>query len=56
MKKIGILMLLSSLFILSSCGTVTVKEGNRECTTLTIGLFGGSIGAPLNNGCPGEKK
>ncbi|MCL2439613.1 MAG: hypothetical protein FWD15_03830 [Alphaproteobacteria bacterium] len=40
-----------ALLALGACGTVTVKEGNRECTTLTFGIFGASTGAFLNNGC-----
>jgi hypothetical protein len=48
MKKLAVVLVLLSL---SACGTVTIKEGNKECKTMTLGLFGGSIGAPFDNGC-----
>jgi len=47
MKKLALVGLLA----LAACGMVTVKEGNKECTTMTIGLFGASLGAPLGSSC-----
>jgi len=47
MKKLALVGLLA----LAACGMVTVKEGNKECMTATIGLLGFSIGGPLSNGC-----
>ena len=47
MKK----LLAIALVILAGCGTVTVKDGNKECMTATLGLLGWSLGGPLGNTC-----
>jgi len=52
MKK-AVLMVM--LLALAGCGTVVLKEGGRECSTMTIGIFGYSLGAlGGGNGCPGR--
>ena len=47
MKK----LLVVGLLALAACGTVTVKDGNKECMTATLGILGWSLGGPLGNTC-----